>query len=50
MFKARNIKDNLIYTILSVRKDEYYNKTYFFTWQNGWKWIDCLEFRPPNVV
>lgn len=49
MFNAKHKQQNKVYQVLAVRFDEMYNKTYFLVWDVfKWKWIDSLEFVPPN--
>ena len=50
MFKVKYKYDGEIYTVLSVRYDEYYHDTRFFMWvDNQWKWVRADNFIPPNV-
>ena len=49
MFNAKHKQQNKVYQVLAVRFDEMYNKTYFLIWDIfKWKWVDSLEFVPPN--
>lgn len=48
MFKAKYLKNDSIYPILSVYVDDC-GKTWFLVWDNdGWRWRDADNFVPPS--
>lgn len=51
MFKVKRKLDNEIVTILSVRYDDMYNRTYFLYFDvmsMSWRWENSINFIPPN--
>ena len=50
MFKVKYKYNGDIYTVLSVKYDEYYQITRFLVWvDDEWKWVRADNFVPPNV-
>lgn len=51
MFKAKNIKNGLIYQVLDTYFDDLFHQTYFLVWDNdGWRWRPAKNYVPPNYV
>ena len=49
MFKAKRIDTGDIELVLAVDYYDALQQTYFFVWDNGWRWRPAHKYVPPSV-